>query len=261
MVWSDTVDFQLLRPALRDLRPRPMATPRDDRHADRPVAGQPGGGRRHLRAAANAGGKADIRENQDMGFMYGRPRGPRRPCVRADVAGHARITPAPSQARGLALRCVNGARQSMTRGRDVAATAPKSAATRPMAPVSRCRFLGTPSPLTSPAMVVVVPSGGHSAPARRHDRSKGYSDEAEGPGCQRHQVLASIADRSTPSPWASVNERPGRRRGDGAVAGGTEDEAVGRRRRRGRRPGQASRSAHSPPGVAGDLVSTGGAVG
>lgn len=72
MVWSDTIAFQLLTPAyFSTFSPRPVADAAsasgflvalscDDREAVDAMT----------EAAAAAGGRADIREPQDMGFMY-----------------------------------------------------------------------------------------------------------------------------------------------------------------------------------------------
>jgi len=72
MVWSDTITFQLLtRDYFATFAPRPIANSRetisvlialsrDSREEVDAIA----------EAAAAAGGKADIREPQDMGFMY-----------------------------------------------------------------------------------------------------------------------------------------------------------------------------------------------
>lgn len=74
MVWSDTIVFQLLtHDYFKTFTPRPVADTReavgvlialsqDSREAVDAIT----------EAAAGAGGKADIREPQDMGFMYAR---------------------------------------------------------------------------------------------------------------------------------------------------------------------------------------------
>jgi len=74
MVWSDTITFQLLTQAyFQTFAPRPLAQPREaigmlialsrDSRAEVDAITE---------AAAAAGGKADIRERQDLGFLYGR---------------------------------------------------------------------------------------------------------------------------------------------------------------------------------------------
>lgn len=74
MVWSDAITFQLLtREYFATFSPRPvadaqktcqvlLALSQDSRRAVDTVVGE----------AAAAGGKADVREPQDMGFMYNR---------------------------------------------------------------------------------------------------------------------------------------------------------------------------------------------
>ncbi|TSD84853.1 lactoylglutathione lyase [Mycobacterium sp. KBS0706] len=74
MVWSDTITFQLLTQAyFQTFAPRPLAQPREaigmlialsrDSRAEVDAITE---------AAAAAGGRADIRERQDLGFLYGR---------------------------------------------------------------------------------------------------------------------------------------------------------------------------------------------
>jgi len=72
MVWSDTIVFQLLTHSyFATFAPRPIANPRESigmlialsRDSREEVDAI-------VEAAAAAGGKADIREPQDMGFMY-----------------------------------------------------------------------------------------------------------------------------------------------------------------------------------------------
>lgn len=74
MVWSDTITFQLLtQDYFQTFAPRPLAKPREaigmlialsrDSRAEVDAITE---------AAAAAGGKADIRERQDLGFLYGR---------------------------------------------------------------------------------------------------------------------------------------------------------------------------------------------
>lgn len=74
MVWSETITFQLLATDyFATYTPKPVANARGltevllalsmDSRADVDTAAE---------AAAAAGGRADIRERQDMGFMYGR---------------------------------------------------------------------------------------------------------------------------------------------------------------------------------------------
>lgn len=74
MVWSDTITFQLLTfDFFKTFAPKAVANSRDtvgalialsrDSRADVDAITE---------AAASAGGKADVRERQDMGFMYGR---------------------------------------------------------------------------------------------------------------------------------------------------------------------------------------------
>ncbi|WP_395674803.1 VOC family protein [Inquilinus sp.] len=74
MVWSDTITFQLLtQDYFKTFAPRPLAKPRqetgvlialsqDSRAAVDAIT----------EAAAAAGGRADVRERQDLGFLYGR---------------------------------------------------------------------------------------------------------------------------------------------------------------------------------------------
>ena len=90
MVWSDTISFMLLTHAFfATFTPKQIANARQtsevlialsrDSRADVDSI---------TTAAAAAGGKADIRERQDMGFMYSRAfEDPGRPRVRADVDG------------------------------------------------------------------------------------------------------------------------------------------------------------------------------
>jgi predicted lactoylglutathione lyase len=74
MVWSDTITFQLLtQDYFKTFAPRPLAKPREaigmlialsrDSRAEVDSITE---------AAAAAGGRADIRERQEMGFLYGR---------------------------------------------------------------------------------------------------------------------------------------------------------------------------------------------
>lgn len=74
MVWSDTITFQLLtQDYFQTFAPRPMPNPREtigflialsrDSRAEVDAITE---------AAAAAGGRADIRERQDLGFLYGR---------------------------------------------------------------------------------------------------------------------------------------------------------------------------------------------
>ncbi|WP_225771719.1 VOC family protein [Inquilinus sp. Marseille-Q2685] len=74
MVWSDAITFQLLtQDYFQTFAPRPLAKPREaigmlialsrDSRAEVDAITE---------AAAAAGGRADIRERQDLGFMYGR---------------------------------------------------------------------------------------------------------------------------------------------------------------------------------------------
>lgn len=74
MVWSDTITFQLLTlDFFKTFAPKAVANSRDtvgalialsrDSRAEVDAITE---------AAASAGGKADVRERQDMGFMYGR---------------------------------------------------------------------------------------------------------------------------------------------------------------------------------------------
>lgn len=74
MVWSDTITFQLLTlDFFKTFAPKAVANSRDtvgalialsrDSRTDVDAITE---------AAASAGGKADVRERQDMGFMYGR---------------------------------------------------------------------------------------------------------------------------------------------------------------------------------------------
>jgi uncharacterized protein len=74
MVWSDTITFQLLtQEYFQTFAPRPLPNPREtigmlialsrDSRAEVDAITE---------AAAAAGGKADIRERQDLGFLYGR---------------------------------------------------------------------------------------------------------------------------------------------------------------------------------------------
>lgn len=72
MVWSDTIIFQLLtRDYFKTFTPRPIANPRE---ATGMLIALSRDSREEVdaitEAAAVAGGKADIRERQDMGFMY-----------------------------------------------------------------------------------------------------------------------------------------------------------------------------------------------
>ncbi|MBO9621286.1 MAG: lactoylglutathione lyase [Sphingomonas sp.] len=74
MVWSDTITFMILsRDFFKSFTPKPIADAhqttevllclsRDSREEVDAI----------VEAAAAAGGKADVREKQDMGFMYGR---------------------------------------------------------------------------------------------------------------------------------------------------------------------------------------------
>ena len=74
MVWSDTIYFHLLtRDYFKTFTPNPVA----DAHATSEVLICLSRDSREevdaiTEAAAGAGGKADIRERQDMGFMYSR---------------------------------------------------------------------------------------------------------------------------------------------------------------------------------------------
>lgn len=74
MVWSDTITFQLLTlDFFKTFAPKAVANSRDtvgalialsrDSRAEVDAITE---------AAASAGGKTDVRERQDMGFMYGR---------------------------------------------------------------------------------------------------------------------------------------------------------------------------------------------
>lgn len=74
MVWSDTITFQpLTQDYFQTFAPRPLAKPREaigmlialsrDSRAEVDAITE---------AAAAAGGRADIRERQDLGFLYGR---------------------------------------------------------------------------------------------------------------------------------------------------------------------------------------------
>jgi predicted lactoylglutathione lyase len=74
MVWSDTITFMLLtRDYFATFSPRPVADPREQcgvlialsRDSREEVDAI-------TEAAAAAGGTADIREKQELGFMYGR---------------------------------------------------------------------------------------------------------------------------------------------------------------------------------------------
>jgi predicted lactoylglutathione lyase len=74
MVWSDTITFQLLsRNYFATFTPKPIA----DAHSTTEVLLAIAQDSREdvdatAEAAAAAGGRADIRERQDMGFMYNR---------------------------------------------------------------------------------------------------------------------------------------------------------------------------------------------
>jgi predicted lactoylglutathione lyase len=72
MVWSDTITFQLLtHDYFATFAPKPIANPRESTGM---LIALSRDSREEVdaitEAAAAAGGKADIRERQDMGFMY-----------------------------------------------------------------------------------------------------------------------------------------------------------------------------------------------
>lgn len=74
MVWSETITFQLLTlDFFRTFAPKPIANTRETVGA---LIALSRDSREEVdaitEAAASAGGKADVRERQDMGFMYGR---------------------------------------------------------------------------------------------------------------------------------------------------------------------------------------------
>lgn len=74
MVWSDTITFQLLtQDYFKTFTSKPIANPRD---AVGMLIALSRDSREEVdaitEAAAGAGGKADIRDKQDMGFMYAR---------------------------------------------------------------------------------------------------------------------------------------------------------------------------------------------
>jgi uncharacterized protein len=74
MVWSETITFQLLTlDFFKTFAPKPIANTRETVGA---LIALSRDSREEVdaitEAAAAAGGKADVRERQDMGFMYGR---------------------------------------------------------------------------------------------------------------------------------------------------------------------------------------------
>jgi len=74
MVWSDTIFFMLLtRPFFETFTPRAIA---DGHHTTEVLISLSMESRQKVdeitEAAASAGGRADLRERQDHGFMYGR---------------------------------------------------------------------------------------------------------------------------------------------------------------------------------------------
>jgi hypothetical protein len=89
MVWSDTISFMLLTHGFfAGFTPKPIA----DAHATSEVLICLSRDSRAdvdaiTEAAAAAGGKADIRDRQDYGFMYGARSRIRTAILRADVDG------------------------------------------------------------------------------------------------------------------------------------------------------------------------------
>lgn len=74
MIWSETITFQLLTlDFFKTFAPKPIANTRETVGA---LIALSRDSREEVdaitEAAAAAGGKADVREHQDMGFMYGR---------------------------------------------------------------------------------------------------------------------------------------------------------------------------------------------
>ncbi len=74
MVWSEAITFQLLTlDFFKTFAPKPLANTRETVGA---LIALSRDSREEVdaitEAAASAGGKADVRERQDMGFMYGR---------------------------------------------------------------------------------------------------------------------------------------------------------------------------------------------